>query len=187
MEPGTYEFKVASEDWSTVNLGALSSADSDRNLFVGGALALAPTNDNLILTIDNPDRYVFVFDVSDKDAPTIGVYKEAFWGETNVYVRGGMNGWGAEDVFSYLGNGEYVADVELSAGSVEFKVASEDWSTVNLGNPNESATNVVDIDRPKVLGSSNNNLMMDVPQSGLYQFRVSGPNGAAPTLTVTLK
>ncbi|NDW20134.1 alpha-1,6-glucosidase domain-containing protein [Alteromonas hispanica] len=187
MEPGTYEFKVASEDWSTVNLGALSSADSDRNLFVGGSLALAPTNDNLILTIDNPDRYVFVFDVSDKDAPTIGVYKEAFWGETNVYVRGGMNGWGAEDVFSYLGNGEYVADVELSAGSVEFKVASEDWSTVNLGNPNESATNVVDIDRPKVLGSSNNNLMMDVPQSGLYQFRVSGPNGAAPTLTVTLK
>ena len=63
IEPGTYEFKVASEDWSTVNFGALSSDDSDRNVVVGQSVGLAATNDNLILTIENADRYVFVFNV----------------------------------------------------------------------------------------------------------------------------
>ncbi|NDW15525.1 DUF3372 domain-containing protein [Alteromonas genovensis] len=187
IEPGTYEFKVASEDWSTVNFGALSSDDSDRNVVVGQSVGLAATNDNLILTIENADRYVFVFNVSNEDAPTIGVYKEDFWGETDVYVRGGMNGWEAVDRFSYLGAGDYVAEVELSAGAVEFKVASEDWSTVNLGNPNDSATNAVSVGTPKILGSSNNNLMIDVAEAGLYEFKVSGPDGAMPTLTVSMK
>lgn len=57
----------------------------------------------MVLTIEEEDRYVFVFDVDDPDSPTIGVFKEAYWGDTDVYVRGGMNGWGAVDRFSYQG------------------------------------------------------------------------------------
>ncbi|MEL7294993.1 MAG: alpha-1,6-glucosidase domain-containing protein, partial [Pseudomonadota bacterium] len=187
VEPGTYEFKVASEDWSTVNFGAISADDSDRNLAPGQTLGLAATNDNLILNIETADRYVFVFNVTDLNAPTIGVFKEAFWGDTQVYIRGGMNGWGAVDMFEYQGEGVYTADIELSAGSIEFKVASEDWSTVNLGNPNDAASNVVTPSEPKTLGASNNNLMIEVAESGLYEFKVSGPDGNAPTLTVTKK
>ena len=187
IEPGTYEFKVASEDWSTVNFGAFSADDADRNLAPGQTLGLAATNDNLILNIETADRYVFVFNVTDLGAPTIGVFKEAFWGDTQVYIRGGMNGWGAVDMFEYQGEGVYAADIELSAGSIEFKVASEDWSTVNLGNPNDAASNVVIPGEPKILGASNNNLMIEVSESGLYEFMVSGPDGNAPTLTVTKK
>ncbi|MBU3022038.1 alpha-1,6-glucosidase domain-containing protein [Aestuariibacter sp. A3R04] len=187
MEPGTYEFKVASEDWSTVNFGALSGDDSDRNIEPGQTVGIAATNDNLVLTITDSARYVFVFDTSDMNAPTIGVFKEAYWGSTEVFVRGGMNGWGVTDKFTYLGEGVYTADVSLSAGTVEFKVASEDWATVNLGNPNDAASNMVVVGEGKVLGGSNNNLVMEVPASGLYEFRVTGPDGNAPVLTVTLK
>jgi hypothetical protein len=170
-----------------VNFGAISADDSDRNLAPGQTLGLAATNDNLILNIETADRYVFVFNVTDLNAPTIGVFKEAFWGDNQVYIRGGMNGWGAVDMFEYQGEGVYTADIELSAGSIEFKVASEDWSTVNLGNPNDAASNVVTPSEPKTLGASNNNLMIEVAESGLYEFKVSGPDGNAPTLTVTKK
>lgn len=187
MEPGTYEFKVASEDWNTINFGALSSEDSDRNITPGQTLALARTNDNLVLTIEETARYVFVFNVNDLNAPTIGVFKEAYWGNTEVYVRGGMNGWGTVDLFSYQGDGIYLADVELSAGTIEFKVASEDWATVNLGNPNDASSNNVEVDQPKQLGSSNNNLVIEVTEGGLYEFMVTGPDGSSPLLTVSKK
>ena len=187
MEPGTYEFKVASADWDTVNFGALSADDADRNLSPGNTLGLARTNDNLVLTIEEADRYVFVFNVSDMSAPTIGIFKEAYWGATEVFVRGGMNGWGTANMFTYQGAGVYTADVELSAGTIEFKVASEDWATVNLGNPNDAASNTVVTGQAKVLGSSNNNLVIEVSDAGLYEFKVSGPDGNAPSLTVTMK
>jgi len=187
IEPGNYEFKVASEDWDTVNFGALSADDADRNVNVGQTTALARTNDNLLLTIEEADRYVFVFDVNDENNPTIGVYKEAYFGDTEVYVRGGMNGWGTTDLFTYQGEGEYTVDIELSVGSAEFKVASEDWNTVNLGNPNDAISNLVTPDQPKVLAFSNNNLVVEVTEPGLYEFKVSGPNGQSPTLTVSPK
>ena len=90
-------------------------------------------------------------------------------------------------MFEYQGEGVYIADIELSAGSIEFKVASEDWSTVNFGNPNDAASNVVIPSEPKLLGQSNNNLLIEIAESGLYEFKVTGPDGNAPVLTVTMK
>lgn len=187
IDAGSYEFKVASEDWSTVNFGALTGNDADRILTPGQTLSVAATNDNLVLNVESADRYVFVFNVTDVNAPTLGVFKENYWGDTDVYIRGGMNGWGVEDMFSYQGEGVYTTDIELSAGSIEFKVASEDWATVNLGNPNDAVSNLVVEGVAKTLGSSNNNLTIEVIDGGLYEFKVSGPDGNAPTLTVTMK
>ena len=187
IDAGSYEFKVASEDWSTVNFGALTGDDADRILTPGQTLSVAATNDNLVLNVESADRYVFVFNVTDVNAPTLGVFKENYWGDTDVYIRGGMNGWGVEDMFSYQGEGVYTTDIELSAGSIEFKVASEDWATVNLGNPNDAVSNLVVEGVAKTLGSSNNNLTIEVIDGGLYEFKVSGPDGNAPTLTVTMK
>ena len=72
----------------------------------------------------------------------------------------------------------------LSGGATEFKVASEDWSTVNFGNPDGEASNEVMVDVPKVLGVSNNNLMINA-EAGTYCFTVSGPDGSKPVITVT--
>lgn len=184
LEPGTYEFKVASEDWATVNFGAVSGDDADKAVSPGNTQFIAATNDNLVLTIEESADYVFVFNASDSNSLTIGVFKKAFFGTTPVFLRGGMNGWGADDEFVYQGNGAYSVTVELGGGATEFKVASEDWSTVNFGNPNDADSNLVAIDTPKTLGNSNNNLLIDVA-AGTYTFTVSGPDGSQPRLTVS--
>ena len=97
-----------------------------------------------------------------------------------------MNGWGTDNEFMYQGSGVYTVDIDLSAGATEFKVASDDWSTVNLGNPDGETSNVVTPDSPKTISTSNNNLLIDVP-AGTYEFKVEGPDGGNPTLTVTEK
>ena len=54
--------------------------------------------------------------------------------DVEVFVRGSFNEWalGHEMKFDAVEN-EYVAYVELTPGGYEFKIASEDWSTVDLG------------------------------------------------------
>ena len=48
------------------------------------------------------------------------------FGSTEVFVRGGMNGWGEDDSFTYVGAGEYRVAITLAAGDYEFKIASAD-------------------------------------------------------------
>ncbi|WP_026375076.1 alpha-1,6-glucosidase domain-containing protein [Aestuariibacter salexigens] len=185
MEAGTYEFKVATDDWATVNLGAVSGADEDRRVELGQDKPLATTNDNLYIEVLDAEPYLFQWDNSDVAEPVIRVFKQQFFGTTPVYLRGGMNGWGTDNELSFT-DGDYTVDIELSPGLVEFKVASEDWSAVNLGAP-DGADNTVTLGTPITVAPSNNNLRLDVPAAGLYEFKVEGPNPASPTVTVTEK
>lgn len=186
LAAGSYEFKVASDDWSTVNLGAVSGSDADKTVTIGQEKDLATSNDNLVINIENAESYVFIWDVTTLDEPKLRVFAEQFWGATPVFLRGGMNGWGTDNELTYQGNGVYSVDIDLSGGAVEFKVASDDWSTVNLGNPDGVESNTVTPGEGKTLATSNNNLSIDVP-AGTYEFKVTGPDGSQPTLTVTEK
>jgi hypothetical protein len=114
------------------------------------------------------------------------VFNAQFFGATPVYLRGGMNGWGTADELVYQGAGVYSVDITVSGGATEFKVASEDWATINLGNPDDALTNTVTEGVGKVLGSSNNNLMIEL-SAGTYEFRVTGPDATQPILTVIAK
>ncbi|MGN1051102.1 MAG: trehalase family glycosidase, partial [Acutalibacteraceae bacterium] len=51
-----------------------------------------------------------------------------------LYVRGDFNSWGATDdyLMNYDGNGEYSATIVFPAGTYQYKLATEDWSTVAL-------------------------------------------------------
>ncbi|BBO27638.1 pullulanase [Alteromonas sp. I4] len=186
LTAGSYEFKVASEDWATVNLGAMSGSDEDKTVVIGQETYLAATNDNLVINIDADGDYVFIVDVSDKAEPVLKVFNAQFFGATPVYLRGGMNGWGTADELVYQGAGVYSVDITVSGGATEFKVASEDWATINLGNPDDALTNTVTVGVGKVLGSSNNNLMIELT-AGTYEFRVTGPDATQPILTVIAK
>ncbi|GGW88054.1 alpha-1,6-glucosidase domain-containing protein [Alteromonas halophila] len=186
LDVGSYEFKVASEDWSTVNLGAVSGDNADRVVTLGEDTFLATSDNNLLIDIESNEGYVFIFDVTTLDEPKLRVFKEEFFGDTPVYLRGGMNGWGTDNPLVYQGSGVYTVDIDLGGGSTEFKVASEDWSTVNLGSPDGAASNEVMLDVPKGLAPSNNNLLLDVA-AGTYEFRVEGPDAGAPVITVTEK
>lgn len=184
LDAGTYSFKVASADWSTVNFGAISADDTV--VMVGDdEFPLASTNDNLQITIAEAGDYLFTFDASDKSAATLSVFNAVMFGDTPVYLRGDMNGWGTDDEIQFESAGTYSIVKNLSAGTYGFKVASEDWATVNLGAASgEDAPVLVDVAETLVQGS-NDNFSIQIDVDGDYKFTVQGPNPAAPVLTVT--
>jgi pullulanase/glycogen debranching enzyme len=185
IDPGNYEFKVATEDWATVNLGAVSGDESDREVLLEEPVPLAASNDNLFIEILDAESYVFAWDNADTESPLLRVFKQEFLGSTPVYIRGGMNGWGTDDTLAYQGDGVYSVDISLGGGAVEFKVASEDWATVNLGAP-DGESNEVSVGIPYLLAPSNNNLLIDT-ETGTFEFKVTGPERGAPQVTVTQK
>ena len=184
VEANTYNFKVASADWSTVNMGAPSN---DTEVLIGEAqLLLANSYDNLSITFSETQEYTFTFDASDLNAPTLSVHKSQMFAETPVYIRGDMNGWGEVDSVTYQGNASYSVEIELAAASYGFKVASGDWSTFNLGAGPDGG--VVNIDQPlSLLQGSNDNLSFVAPEAASYIFTVTGPNPNNPTVTVSKK
>jgi pullulanase len=105
------------------------------------------------------------------------------FGDTTVFIRGGMNAWGETDALIYDGNGAYSAELAIDAGSYEFKVASSDWSTVNLGGSGENTA--ISVDVPKSIVAQGNNLAIDIPASSIYKFTVVGPDPSAPIVTVS--
>jgi len=184
VEAGTHDFKVASGDWATVNMGA--PAD-DREVLLGEEqLLVSGSNDNLYMAFADTGDYTFIFDASDLNEPTLTVYSAKMFGDTTVYIRGGMNGWGEVDALAYQGDGIYSVEIAVDAGSHEFKVASGDWSTFNLGA--DPADKQVILDQPYTLTQgSNDNLQLTVEESATYVFTVVGPNPDSPTVTVSKK
>lgn len=75
----------------------------------------------------------------------------------------------------------------MSVGSIEFKVVFEDWLIVNFGNLNDVVSNVVMFSELKIFGVSNNNLMIEVVEFGLYEFKVFGFDGNVFMLMVIKK
>lgn len=181
LTAGNYNFKIASEDWSTVNFGAENSSETVVEL--GVEELLFQTNDNLNITIAADANYVFIFDMTDLE-PKLRVFNQEFFGGTAVYLRGSMNGWGTDDEITYNGDGSYGIDKTLTAGSYEFKIASEDWSTVNFGAEN-SENAAVEIDTAERLFQTNDNLTLEIITDGSYRFTITGPDGSVPSVIVT--
>jgi pullulanase len=95
---------------------------------------VAGSGTNFSINFDLGD-YTFLVDASDAAAPMVSVFKSLLFGDTSVFVRGDMNGWGTDNALVYLGDGIYSTDIDLAVGDYdyEFKFASEDWSSFNLG------------------------------------------------------
>lgn len=170
---GSYEFKVVFEDWVIVNFGVFFGLDEDKMVELGQEIYLVVINDNLVINIDVDGDYVFIVDVSDKVELVFKVFNVQFFGVIFVYLCGGMNGWGIVDELVYQGVGVYLVDIIVSGGVMEFKVVLEDWVMINLGNLDDVLINIVMEGVGKVLGSSNNNLMIEL-FVGMYEFRVIG-------------
>lgn len=184
LTAGTYGFKVATEDWSTVNLGAADAAAA--TVTVGNDVALlAGSNDNLSLVIDADGDYVISVDARDASAPVISVRGAIPFGDTTILLRGDMNGWSESDAFTYAGNGLYETQVTLTAGDYGFKVASADWSTVNLGAASLEATSVSLNQGVTLRQGSNDNLATTIAADGDYLVRVNALFPDAPVLTLT--
>lgn len=129
----SYNFKVADDTWGVVNLGSatgLVEEGVDKVLSAGGG--------DLSFTPAVTAVYEFTLDASDTDAPVLNVINEEPFPGTTVYLRGGMNGWGETDAFTYEGGRIYTFVTTLEANSYTFKIASAGWAPVNFGSGDES-------------------------------------------------
>ena len=175
-----YEFKVASGDWSTVNYGASSSGNLVEE---GVGFTLASGGDNLALTISADSTYIFTLDASNIEAPVLTVSNEEPFVGTTVFIRGDMNGWNEANPLTYIGGGKYSATFSVDADTYSFKVASADWSTVNMGAP-ANDTEVLLAEQQALLSGSNDNLTITIPTSHEYTFTFDASDLDAPTLSV---
>ena len=180
IDAGSYEFKVASGDWSTVNLGAGAAGNQ---VVVDTPIVIEPSNDNLRIDIASSSSYVFTLNAANPTAPVLTVSEYVPYGATTVFLRGGMNGWGEADAFEYLGANLYSVDISITAGSYEFKVASSDWATVNMGAGAEGATVTEGV--PLRIQGSNDNLNMAFADDAVYKFLLDATLTETPELTVT--
>jgi len=181
-----YQFKVANEGWAAPNLGALSEDTVDDLVVLGQDLALLESGSNIFINVTEAGKYVFIFDSTNLDEPKIRVFNEQFFGASTVFIRGSLNGWGEDDPLVYQGAGVYTVNINLDGNDVNFKVATSDWATVNLGAASEDTAAVI-LGQPKVMFQDGNsaNLTIAAPTAGLYQFKVEGPDATAARVTVT--
>lgn len=89
----------------------------------------------------------------------------------DIYVRGSMNDWSLDDPMAYVdGEDVYVAEIKLKGGLYAFKIASEDWATVDLGFADDGW---VDLGIPEpVMQVSFNELWMFAPYTATYSFEL---------------
>ncbi|MBQ1784510.1 MAG: pullulanase-type alpha-1,6-glucosidase [Gammaproteobacteria bacterium] len=161
LAAGSYEFKLASVDWSTVDLGMGAVTFGD------GSFS-DPANGNIGLTIAEAGRYAFVLDVSTS-GKQLAVVPDLppTYGDTAIYLRGSLNGWGTDNPLSYDGYGVYTADFTASAGTLEFKIASDDWSTVDLG-----IGGSLTLGRAVAVVPSGGNALLTLEQDGSYRLTI---------------
>ena len=185
----SFGFKVASESWNLVNFGANSEQEAVVQLGVEKQLSF--NGANISFTADTADNYLFSFNASDKENPTLTVVKIGPFGNVSLYLRGSLNDagslWVTDDQFTYSGDGLYTFSKQLSAQSdaYEFKVATSDWSTVNLGAGGDSSEVILGSETP--LAASNNNLSLLIETEGEYRFVVNANDLEAPFIIVNLQ
>jgi pullulanase len=173
-----YEFKIASDDWATVNLGrneAIEFTLGDEWPLEGGA-------NNIPITIAETGRYRFEVNVFDPEIPTIRVYVDNLFSATPVYLRGTVSavGWevGDDNQLNYRGAGLYTRVLTMAAGSYEFKVAEVNWTDVNLGGE------AVVLGVAGTLAPGGENIPLTIETGGDYLFTLDTTFPEAITLTV---
>jgi pullulanase len=180
LAAGSYNFKIASADWNSVDFGAITAdvAVVDENI----AEPLAAKGADMSFTALRDATYVFSLNAANKENPVLTVYNEEPFVDTPVYLRGDMNGWSTDHELLYLGGSIYRAEIMINAGTKGFKIASSDWSTVDYGSVDSDGTVLLGVD--KELGVKGGNLSINVASDAIYSFTFDMSNRSAPKLSV---
>ncbi|EOC1775195.1 pullulanase-type alpha-1,6-glucosidase [Vibrio fluvialis] len=103
---------------------------------------------------------------------------QAPYGSTTVYLRGSMNGWATSTAFEYVKEGVYQVSAYLQPGEYEFKFASDDWATVNLGFGSVT-------DNSGLLQDAGGNFKLTLSEAGLWHFVLNASDTAHPSLSLS--
>ncbi len=179
----TYNFKVADAEWGALGVNFGGADGGDGLVVEGEAKALFQTNTNLNFTPGVSATYLFTLDASDAAAPVLTVVNEEPYPGTVVYLRGDMNDWGTSGAFTYAGDRIYTYSATLAAGTYGFKVASEDWATVNFGAETDAEPAIVPGDEV-YLAATNNNLSLSLEAETELVFIFDMSDADEPKLRV---
>jgi pullulanase len=181
---GDYQFKIANQDFSDVNLGG------GFTMPVGSPATLTNGGNNLSLSLIADGSYKFVLEAADSNNPTLTIIPDdpnaipPPYGNHVPLLRGDMNGWGTISPLSYEGNGIYRGVFNISAGGYNFKIADQDWG--GSGGPNLGASTTVELGTAITLyPGSNDNMYLDLQNTTDLVFELDANNLANPNLTVT--
>jgi CubicO group peptidase (beta-lactamase class C family) len=86
-----------------------------------------------------------------------------------MHIRGSMNDWGLGPRLVKAGDG-YSAELALPAGVHSFKLASEDWSAIDLGAPGPGA---IAPGATLPLAFRGSNITLNITEAGTYRFKVT--------------
>ncbi len=192
LDAGNRTFKIASEDWATVNCGTPGDGSAP-TAELGSAypMACGDGTGDLELVTSELGQYSFLVDASDPANPTVTVTAPPYGQGVTVFVRGLNNDWGTTNPMNFTGDGKYRATVPLlalGAGDTSFKIASEDWATVNCGVPVDGTDTTVAPGESYVTGCGDGtgDITLDTDVLGNYGFWLdAGESTSSPTLTVT--
>lgn len=181
---GDYQFKIANQDFSSVNLGG------EFTMPIGSSATLTNGANNLSLSLIADGNYKFVLDATDINNPSLTIIPEdpnaipAPYGNHVPLLRGDMNGWGTNSPLSYEGNGIYRGVFNIGAGSYNFKIADQDWG--GSGGLNLGGNTDIELGTTATLfPGSNDNLHINVQNTANLVFELDVNNLGSPTLTVT--
>ena len=158
------------------------SGESSAAVTVGTEKLLAVKGANMTMDIASDGQYQFMFDASNLEEPLMTVFNAEMFGETQVYLRGSLNDWSTDNPLIYAGDAMYSTSMTLEAGDYEFKVASEDWNTVDYGGSGDAPVAV--LGEAALLEAVGANIALSIPTAGDYRFTVQGPDLSKLTVTV---
>ncbi len=97
-----------------------------------------------------------------------------------VYLRGSMNRWSTDHVLTVGADGLHRTAVDLAAGPHEFKVASADWATIDLGAATPGAA--LPGRGSLVLAGAGRNIALRLERASRCEFSVDGRDIVEPRL-----
>ena len=103
---------------------------------------------------------------------------------TPLFVRGSLNEWGTSLSFKRVAPLRFAATTSavLPIGRVEFKIASADWGTVDLGGTTDTP---IGTNRAAALTMGGGNLVLDIKAPGRYRFDLDATDDSVARLRVT--
>ena len=107
-----------------------------------------------------------------------------------MYLKGSMNGWSTDAAYLFTNvAGTYTLEATLTAGTQEFKIASDGWEDDSTIGGFDGST-VVTVDVPldvavKTLGAANN--LTFEATAATYIFTIDATSAGNNSLTISLK
>ncbi len=103
---------------------------------------------------------------------------------TPLFVRGTLNNWRTSLPLKSVAPLRFAATTSsvLPVGRIEFKIASQDWSTVDLGGTTDAP---IAANRPAILSMGGGHLVLDVKTPGRCRFELDATDDSMARLRVT--